>query len=142
MRRKPWAWGSLAVITGHELSCGLTFPRAGTDKHARPWLTCASIVPTPGWPWAAAPDHQEAGQHACGCPGAATGENQEAMSYRAPVSQEGNAIMPQYMSTAKIARMKTSPKIRILFVIRLISQTITRTSLHSSSGVNLCNHQA
>ncbi len=44
------------------------------------------------------------------------------------------------MSTARIARMRIIPKIRILLVILLISQTISRTSL-LSSGVILCNHQ-
>jgi len=43
--------------------------------------------------------------------------------------------MPQYMSAARIARMRIIPKIRIMLVIRLISQTISRTSLPSSSGV-------
>jgi hypothetical protein len=46
-----------------------------------------------------------------------------------------NVIMPQYMSTASIARMRIIPKNRILLVILLITQTISRTSLPSSSGV-------
>jgi hypothetical protein len=59
-----------------------------------------------------------------------------------PFVKEGNVIMPQYMSTARIARMRIIPKIRILLVVLLISQTISRTSLPSSSGVTLCNHRA
>ena len=44
-------------------------------------------------------------------------------------------IVPLYMSTAKVARMRIIPMIRILLVALLISQTISRTSLLSSSGV-------
>jgi hypothetical protein len=42
--------------------------------------------------------------------------------------------MPQYMSAARITKIRIIPKIRILLVIRLISQTISRTSLPSSSS--------
>ena len=43
--------------------------------------------------------------------------------------------MPKYLRTARIARMRIIPKIRILLVILLISQTVSRRSLPSSSGV-------
>jgi len=43
------------------------------------------------------------------------------------------------MSTGWIARMKMIPRIKILLVVRLISQTISRTSLPFSQVIILFN---